>query len=60
MPNKLDCYIALDWKGLTRTNTVAYLVGELEGKEKAYVTLTPGVVTNKIKIQHHALNIGSL
>ncbi len=46
MPNKLDCYIALGWKGLTTTNTVAYLVGELEGKEKAYVTLTPGDITN--------------
>jgi hypothetical protein len=22
--NKLECYIALDWKGLPRTNTLAY------------------------------------
>jgi hypothetical protein len=23
-PNKLECYITLDWKGLQRTNTLAY------------------------------------
>ncbi len=32
-PNKLDCYITVDWKGLPETNTLPYLAYSLVTKK---------------------------
>jgi hypothetical protein len=32
VPNKLECYITLERKGLPRTNTLAYSLVSYEGK----------------------------
>jgi hypothetical protein len=44
----LNANFRLSWKGLPRTNTLAYLTSLSSTKKKVFVTLTPGV--NVIKL----------